>query len=139
MASSDWPTLATELDWRTFESRQLSCSVDPNQIELRHDGRFLRGLSMEVTLVPGSPECPGTWGDWLPEPKPIAITLAASGEYSQDSWGQGITRSGSGEFHYSEMLYLWHVRAAGLVDFRDFDNATGTLHTQRRLEVVKAP
>src|SRR6185503_5815881 len=41
-----------ELDWRTFESRQLSCSVDPAQIELRHDGRFLRGLSVEATLVP---------------------------------------------------------------------------------------
>jgi hypothetical protein len=126
-----------EHDWRTFESRALSCRLDPASVSIRADGAFLRDALFAATVLPQSAECSGSWGEWSPEARTFSVAFTDSGQYSQQSRGTGAAQSAGSEFRYQEEQYLWSVVGTGAVDGASFDGATGTVRLQRRVDVTK--
>lgn len=127
-----------EMDSTTFESRALSCAIDPATVTLRTDGALLREAAVSVTLLPHSPECAGSWGVWSGDPHPIALAMVPTGEHDQQSRGHGATHHQGVEYRYQEAMGFWSGVATGTVGGNAFDAARGTVRTLRRVDLSMA-
>ena len=127
----------TELDTVGPDSRGLSCQVAAPALNLINNGKRLKQASIRVTVSPESDACLGSWGFWPAGPVSFAITLTASGGYSQQSKGHGVVAIDTSEYRFAEALDSWAVDAAGTVDIHDFTGAVGSVQTVRRTDVSK--
>ena len=125
----------SEFYWPTFESRSMECLVDGEHVRFRHSAGKLVELSVNVTLDPTAPGC-SAWGDWLPGPKMVEVTMAPSGEWDQQARSTISGQTGGLQWRFNEASFVWHVRAMGLVgEGYSFDGATGSASTLHQTQM----